>query len=339
MDAYVDVSPLGVIAVDDKGKFLASKMFKLDAEEAAQKVAKCFKGEEIEEVRQLKFDLEKKGYTAYSTSPNKATLYIRENIRSMAKMKDDELNKFLSQFGVLLSKKRIASLVRRDKLIIETVSALEDLEKITNLFSERIREWYGLHYPELSTKDHERYLATIAEYGEREKIPSFKASMGMSFSKEDIENVREYAVLSKKAFEMKAGLEKYLEDLTKKEMPNTSALVGSLLAARILKQTGSLERLSKMSSSTIQLLGAEKALFRFMKSKSKDARPPRFGILFTHPDVSTAKKELQGKVARLIASKLTITVRTDFYTKEDKSEEAVRDYKEKLKRIMGGGDG
>ena len=59
-----------------------------------------------------------------------------------------------------------------------------------------------MHYPELSTKDHERYLATIAEYGEREKIPSFKASMGMSFSKEDIENVREYAVLSKKAFVM-----------------------------------------------------------------------------------------------------------------------------------------
>jgi len=96
-----------------------------------------------------------------------------------------------------------------------------------------------------------------------------------------------------------------------------------------------------MSSSSIQTLGAERAMFRFLKERknikkgAKAPRPPKFGILFAHPDINTAKRELQGKIARLLSSKLTIASRADFYTKEDRSAQLLKDYKEKLAQIKG----
>jgi nucleolar protein 56 len=101
----------------------------------------------------------------------------------------------------------------------------------------------------------------------------------------------------------------------------------------LLVLAGSLERLAKMPSSSIQLLGAEKSLFKFLKSKEK-VRPPRFGLLYLHPDISTNKRELQGKVARLLSSKLTLAARADFYTKNDMSKTLVEDYKKKLAGIL-----
>jgi nucleolar protein 56 len=88
-----------------------------------------------------------------------------------------------------------------------------------------------------------------------------------------------------------------------------------------------------MPSSSIQLLGAEKSLFRFLKDK-KVKKPPKFGLLYIHPDISTAKKELQGKVARLLSSKLTIAARADFYTKKNMSQELLAEYKKKLEEIL-----
>jgi nucleolar protein 56 len=95
-----------------------------------------------------------------------------------------------------------------------------------------------------------------------------------------------------------------------------------------------LERIAKMPSSTIQLLGSEKRLFKFMKDKKKDKRPPRFGMLYLHPDISNNKRELQGKIARLLSSKLTLAARADFYTKKDMSAQLLEDYKRKLQEVL-----
>ena len=212
------------------------------------------------------------------------------------------------------------------------------MDKILNMMSERLREWFALHYPELDIKNHEKFASLVAEHGSRESFPEFEKSMGMKLKEEDIEVLKFYAKRLHELYEMRKRLEKYLDKIVPEEMPNTSALLGTLLAARLLAHAGSLQKLAKMPSSTIQILGAEKALFRYLreerKKKGKGGKPPKYGVLFAHPDITAAPKEKKGKVARLLSSKLTIAVRTDFFSKEDKSKELLEDYKKKLAEVM-----
>ena len=185
----------------------------------------------------------------------------------------------------------------------------------------------------MNTKDHEKFVENIVKYGDRKNFDNFKRSMGMELKEEDVKILQEYATSLKNLYEMKKNMETYLEKIVPEETPNLNVLLGSILTARVLALAGSLERLAKMPSSSIQLLGAEKSLFRFLKDK-KIKNPPKFGLLYIHPDISTAKKELQGKVARLLSSKLTIAARADFYTKKDMTEELLKDYKKKLEEIL-----
>lgn len=146
--------------------------------------------------------------------------------------------------------------------------------------------------------------------------------------------MQDYAKQFKELYNLRKKMEKYLEKTVSEEVPNLNALLGGTLAARLLALAGSLERLAKMPSSTIQLLGAEKSLFKFLKGDKENVRPPRFGLLYLHPDISTSKRELQGKIARVLSSKLTLAARADFYTKNDMSKELLEDYKKKVGEIL-----
>jgi len=331
---YLALSVAGLFVFDKNNKLVDSRLFEKNPEEIAKRLKSFDGGEEMSELRELK----KKYKNLVVEQPNQGSEYFKENFRKIILdsgfVKDDvELNKLINSVSIERSKMKISSIEKRDKLIIQTVSALSDLEKILNVMSERIREWYGLHYPELDVKDHEKFVEKIVKYGDRKNFESFKRSMGMELKERDVKIIQEYASSLKNLYEMKNDMEKYLERVVPEETPNLNALLGSILTARILALAGSLERLAKMPSSSIQLLGAEKSLFRFLKDK-KIKKPPKFGLLYIHPDISTAKKELQGKVARLLSSKLTIAARADFYTKKDMSKELLEDYKKKLKDIV-----
>ena len=115
--------------------------------------------------------------------------------------------------------------------------------------------------------------------------------------------------------------------------PNVTAIAGSTLAAKLMVLAGGLKNLAKLPSSTIQLLGAEKALFRFMKNKGKSL-PPKYGILFLHPEVTNAPVEVKGKVARAVASELSMAAKTDFYTGENKTEDYKKHLKKRIKEIL-----
>lgn len=331
---YLAVSIAGLFVFNEKNKLEKYKLFDKNPEEIAKKLTLFERGEEIPELKELRNefkDLEIK-------QPNQATEFLRENFRdvimSTGFVKDEfELNKLLNAVAVAKSKLSISLIERRDKLIVQTVSALSDMEKILNAMSERLREWYGLHYPELEIKDHEKFAEKVAEFGLREGFEDFRKSMGMQLKEDDIKILQEYAHRLKELYVLKKNIEIYLEKIVPKEIPNLNALLGSTLAARLLALAGSLEKLAKMPSSTVQLLGSEKSLFRFLKEKKK-GKPPRFGLLYLHPDISGTKRELQGKVARLLSSKLTIAARADFYSKKDMSKELLEDYKKKLEEIL-----
>ncbi len=329
---YLAVNPIGLFVFNEKNKLVKFKYFDKNPEEIAKKLEKFEKQEDFPEIKEIKKEFK----DLVIKQPNKATKYLRENFREIVleNFKDEiELNQFLNSVLIAKTKLKISKIERRDKLIIQTVSSLNDLEKILNTMSERLREWYGLHYPELDTKDHEKFAKLIEEHGNRNNFKDFETSMGMELEENDIKILQNYAKQLKELYELRKGIEKYLKKTVPEEIPNLNALLGSTLAARLLALAGSLEKLAKMPSSSIQLLGAEKSLFKFLRGRERN-RPPRFGLLYLHPDISTAKRELQGKIARVLSSKLTLAARADFYTKKDISKKLLEDYNKKLNEIL-----
>jgi len=331
---YLAICVAGLFVFNDKNKLEKFKLFPKDPEEIAKNINSLERGEEIKELIELKAEFK----DLEINQPNQATEFLRNNFREVILksgfVKDEfELNNILNEVSIAKAKLSISLIERRDKLIIQTVSALSDLEKILNAMAERLREWYGLHYPELVVKDHEKFAQKISEKGIRDNFEEFDRSMGMQLREDDIKILQDYASRLKELYILEKNIEKYLEKIVPEEMPNLNSLLGSTLTARLLALAGSLEKLAKMPSSTIQLLGSEKSLFRFLKEKKK-GKPPRFGLLYLHPDISTNKRELQGKIARLLSSKLTLAARADFYSKKDMTKELLEDYKKKLEEIL-----
>jgi nucleolar protein 56 len=143
-----------------------------------------------------------------------------------------------------------------------------------------------------------------------------KVSMGLDLSEEDGEMLKLYAEEIKNLYKLKEKTEKYIEVVMKEVAPNFSELAGPLLAARLISLVGGLDKLAKKPSSTIQLLGSEKALFRYLSGKG---RSPKHGILFQSPYIQKAPMSKRGKIARILSSKLNIAVKMDYYGTEDRS--------------------
>ncbi len=116
----------------------------------------------------------------------------------------------------------------------------------------------------------------------------------------------------------------------KKIAPNTTYIVGPLIGARLLSLAGGLQKLAILPASTIQILGAEKALFRYKKEGGK---PPKHGVIFQHPLINRSLREERGKIARVLANKITIAVKADVFTQRDISKELKKDLDKKVKEI------
>jgi len=337
MVVNIGICPIGVFGLKD-GKIVEFVLFEMDASEIAKKMELFEKGESFEDLDEL---ILKIGDDEVDRSlQNPAMGYLKKNLRMIAIGKGIQpvvLNKLLSQIGISKSRQSIKQKERKDRVIVQVVSAVSDLDKILNTMTERLREWFGLHYPELKIRDHFKLVKRIAKYGHRKNWEDFKDSVGAEFSKEDTEIVKSYAENLANFYRQREKMEKYLDKTTKEEIPNLRAMLGGTLAARLLSKAGTLERLAKMPSSKLQILGAEKSVFRFMKEKKqglKTAKIPKFGILFTHPDISGSPKSYQGKIARLLSSKCTMAARIDFYSKEDKSADMIKDYQKKLAETL-----
>ena len=237
----------------------------------------------------------------------------------------------LREFALNLSSSRVTEISESPDLhIIQAISTLDETDKIINLLSSRVREWYGLHFPEL-----DNLIDTISGYskivtaGRRDNLtqntyleagfPEEKAEMlsllqkksrGGQISDENLAIVQSISKQILDLFELRQSLEKHIESQMEIVAPNISVILGSAVGARILAKAGSLKRLATMPASTIQVLGAEKALFRALKT---GAQPPKHGLLFQHQLVHAAPRWQRGKIARAIAAKAAIAARVDVY--------------------------
>jgi nucleolar protein 56 len=165
----------------------------------------------------------------------------------------------------------------------------------------------------------------------RERIfKAVKTSLGSHIDDKDYQAIKDMAELGLQVEESKEQLETYIENTLIEECPNMVALIGSLLTARLLAAAGSLENLSRVPSSTIQLYGAEKALFRHLR---KHVDPPKHGLIFQSPLIHQAPKWQRGKIARLLAGKISLAAKIDYFSKEDRSSELINDLNTRLEEI------
>ncbi|MEM5802012.1 MAG: hypothetical protein QXQ18_01340 [Candidatus Aenigmatarchaeota archaeon] len=344
MQAFIITTLIGIIAIDENKRVILVKPFSKDPSQAAEKY-QLSQQDLIEEEKEVIDQLRKKNYIVEKVdSKNPLYDYVKTHLREIfldQKIFKDatDFNKFLSQVVIELTKAEIKKAVSKDKIVIQLNGAIEEIDKSINIFVERLREWYGLHFPEMDRiiSDHEKFAGIVEKFGSREKIedqklaPFKNKSMGMEFREEDIKEVQALAKQILELYKLKERFLKYLESLLKEIAPNFTELAGPILTAKFIAKAGGLEKLAKLPSSTIQLLGSEKALFRFLKGKGKS---PKYGILFSHPLVRNSPEEFRGKVARALASKLSIAVKIDYFSKENKAQELRKELDEKVKEIL-----
>jgi nucleolar protein 56 len=265
---------------------------------------------------------------------------------------EDEWVAFLNQVMLQATRIKLRSFAaKRDLLAIQAIRSIDDIDKTINLFASRMREWYSVHFPELDDliEDHKMYAAVVYEFGSREEITPEKLrklgfsesralkiydasrkSMGADLSEVDVERIRDFVNVILNLYELRDKLSEYLSQVMKEVAPNITELVGPTLGARLLSLAGSLEDLAKMPASTIQVLGAEKALFRALRT---GGRPPKHGVLFQYPEIHTAPKWQRGKIARAVATKLAIAAKADYFTGRFIADKLKKDLQERIAEI------
>jgi len=314
--ALITKSPIGFFAFSKDGKLLHYKLFTKNPEKA------------LAEMKNISdFNKELKNYEIVEGGYD----FLRKNIREFAKSlgfvkNDREFNKFISDFCVCQSKGNVSAQITKDKLLIQATNALDDMQKISNLVNERLYEWFSLHYPEYKKRD---IAELVAKHGKREKFPGFKSSTGIALGKIDEEILKQYAQSLKNINETIKSMESYVKITIKEIAPNFSSLIDPVLAARILAMAGSLEKLARMPASTIQLLGAEKALFRHLH---KRGRSPKYGIIFNSALVQSAAEKNKGRIARILSSKLMLAAKIDFYSGRHEPK-LKKELEEELRRV------
>lgn len=211
------------------------------------------------------------------------------------------------------TKRKIHQSMRKDDLLIQSVRTVEELNKLINALTKRSRDWYAFYNPETehTIKDNEQFIKVITSKNKQELLKQLKIkhSMGSELEKEDLIVLMNLAKTINKLIILKQEQEVYQEKIIKEIAPNILIITGAKICAKLIEIAGSLERLSRMPSSTIQLLGAEQALFRHLKT---GAKPPKYGILHEHPLISR-NQSLRGKVARALADKICTAAKVDFF--------------------------
>ncbi|MEE6490157.1 hypothetical protein FKM82_015791 [Ascaphus truei] len=252
-----------------------------------------------------------------------------------------------------------------DTMIVQAISLLDDLDKELNNYVMRCREWYGWHFPELGKiiTDNLAYCKCVRAVGDRTNFSTFdlsgilpeevdadvkaaaEISMGTEVSEEDITNILHLCDQVIEITEYRAQLYDYLKNRMMAIAPNLTVLVGELVGARLIAHAGSLLNLAKHPASTVQILGAEKALFRALKARSDT---PKYGLIYHASLVGQSTPKNKGKISRMLAAKASLAIRYDALGEDTNTEMGIesraklevrlRHLEEKgLKRISGTG--
>jgi nucleolar protein 56 len=376
MVVHIAECVLGVFAFNEDGKMLGSEPFPSDPIQIAGRLASIQMGTVTEEHRKLIAKLIDEGHREFSLEseelaarlkkefkrasfeaimPNKAGEVLRSSLREIAgKMGVGDVKELVRNVNALLTRQGLREeAAQRDRLIVQSINMLDEIDKSANTISGHIREWYSIHFPELDrlVQDHQTYLKLVLDLGTRDKFasPAIKtaveqlpdedvekiaqaaqSSLGAPFDELDVKAIRDCAEEVFTMYEVRGEISEYIDGLMAQVAPNIKAVVGGAIGARLISLAGGLAHLARLPSSTIQVLGAEKALFRALRSHAK---PPKHGVIYQYPDIRGSPKLQRGRIARALAGKITIAARVDAMSGEFVGERLAEDFKSRVTEI------
>jgi len=369
---YLFLTPLGYAMTDDEFKIVEKILFPKIPSEVAKEYLMIEKKQASDTLNKLLQRVSRKEIKVINSNlfeilkEKKMNVYLVERVdKILVKLKEIQNDLVKEIFGlekeyINFLKETLTELARlkireeqqnKDKIIIQTIESIDELDKVINILVSRLNEWYGLYFPELYKilNDNEQFARIVSKIPFKEEmseenlkafgigeekikkiIDASKTSIGADLPEEDILKIRNLAILVKDMYERRKELENYLEELMKEVAPNIYAITGATIGARIITKAAGLKRLSELPASTIQVLGAEKALFKHLKY---GAKPPKHGILFQHPLVHSAPKAHRGKIARLLANKIALAARLDYYGQREMGELLRKEIMSKVEEI------
>ncbi|WP_291764948.1 NOP5/NOP56 family protein [Caldivirga sp. UBA161] len=358
---YLVLDALGIIALRDDGSVVDKLVYDYDAQRIANMLNNIEVGKPTDELvgfinrlakagvstvyvehKELARNLTNiiKGIEIKAELPTKVGRLFREEfwskyLKEIYGIEPIEYIKRVNEVSVIQTRLKLKQAAeRRDLFIAQAINSVDDLDKVSNLVASRLREWYGIHFPELEnlTRNNNEYAALVYKLGDRSNYTKSKImealpelgeerasriaeaaakSVGASIVEWDLQQIRSLAKLYLDMQTIRENLTEYIDDAMKDVAPNIRELAGSLLGARLIALAGSLMKLALMPASTIQVLGAEKALFRALRGRG---RPPKHGVIFQYPDIFRAPRWQRGKIARALAAKLAIAAKADVFT-------------------------
>ena len=374
MDLFLSITPVGICMLDERGELIDFSRFPDDPEDAAKRLHSIRSGEIVDELRDLISRWIKNIDTLYLESsslrdvileefpgintkvaPNMDPFVVlrrkkREIMSIISGKEKEELRNLLVDISLSLARMQIKKeLSRKDLLVMKAVDYLDHLNKSLNILMPAVREWFSIYMPELDSivEDHELFVrAAMAIAGDggkddllRAGLPdevvsrlseAVKKTLGIGVKGE----IRDVISVLNELFETRERVERYIEGLMREIAPNLSDVAGPLLGARLITMAGGLDKLAQLPASTIQILGAHKAIFLHM---TKGTKPPKHGILFQAKEVRSAPKKLRGKIARLLATKISIAARVDAYGSDRSIGKKLREeIDERLAKLRGG---
>lgn len=362
MEIYITNSIAGFIAFDDNLDIINYNLFK--DEDIALKLFKLFNNEVLDEEIELIESLIKNNGEDYSfnlitvetnnrlsnyinilndseyaiddlniqiQTPNKGGEYFRSNLKEILielgfSTPGEYKSKLISIYNELAILKMKEASQDEDKLIIQAINSIDEIDESISKLIERIREWNILYFPEIDViQNNESFINLIANYENRDEIiknpPESietnqyidieNGSFGADIEDEDIEMINDFAKSIQSFQSTRKKTEEYIDKKMEKLAPNLRDLLGSTLGAKLIAHIGGLKDLAMYSAATIQIMGAEKALFRHLKTGE---RPPKHGLIFQHPQVRTSPWWVRGKIARTLALKISLAVRKDVFS-------------------------
>ena len=376
-NVYIVDTAFAIFACDDNGEIIAFEPLPSSIEEAAERILKMERGELIDEIKKLCNKLISYGKKNLIVEDELIAKSLRKifNVQISVKQANaiarqlrsklddiiiklgirnskEEAKDFIYSLSMIITKRKLREAAeKRDLLVAQAVNAIDDLNKSINLLVSRLREWYGIHFPELNDliRDHEVFVRLVSSLGLKSNFTeealkklglpekrvkrlskAAKESIGADIAKFDVDPMVGLSSIVEKMYQLREHIEKYIDQTMNEVAPNIKGLVGPLIGARLIALAGGLEELAKLPASTIQVLGAEKALFRALRT---GAKPPKHGVIFQCPEIHRAPRWQRGKIARALAGKLTIAARVDAFSGTYIADELKSDLKKRIEEI------
>ena len=348
MECYITYCVKGFFAFDSENKLICKSLF--PEEEIINRLAeitdKKIVLEENDIINEVSEDYDEiiiesnKRLSDYDNekivikTPNQGGEYLRSHYDEFD-LDDTEISRIYQNLAIYKIKKESAS---EDKHLIQAINSIDEIDESVSKLIERIREWYALYFPEMEVvRNNETYIRLISENKSKDEIikakpeafPDDMIDLEEDINPMDLEIMNDYAKSIHELQKSRKNIENYIDSKMEAIAPNLRLLVGPTLGAKLISHAGGIKRLAMYPSSTVQIMGAEKALFRHLKSGD---RPPKYGLIYQHPQVRGAKWWNRGKIARMLAGRISLAARRDVFTKTF-DENIFEDFKAQVEEI------